>query len=196
MHTFYIKHRADENGRWSVFVCLWFGIHMGHTIYAQHRAPAPRTKFMHTKYIYRDDFNLHIGIKENDAFNRCAIQKYGIRNLVQCVCVLSWMSVYALTPDFRFYQLSRTECSPIPIRVDTIRTGQFNAHETEIEFETRTGVRCSQRSRLTTVCHHPSNFENIHLACDDTLRSTLNFYCVKNHINKHFEQTKIKEWKL
>lgn len=168
---------------------------MGHTIYAQHRAPPPRTKFMHTKYIYRDDFNLHIGIKENDAFNRCARYKNTKHYTIWCsACVLvAFMSLcvcVSVCPEYAYMRLG-TGFSVQPI-VSKLNVRQFRCKSIPFAPCKNRTIQCKKMKLNSKWKHTPvadvhdsqlyatiqDIFENILLACD-TLRSTLNFFSLR-----------------
>lgn len=173
---------------------------MGRTIYAQHRAPAPQNScilniFIETISIYilglrRTTHLIDARYKNTKHYTLFgAVRVLGSR---VCVCVVLNMRIrlgtgFSILPIVSNWMFANSDAGRYH---SAARTGQFNAWNwNRIRNESRCPVS-ARLSRLTTICHHPRYFENILLACD-TLRSTLNFYCVKNHINKHFEQTKI-----
>lgn len=120
--------------------------------------------------IYRDDFNLHIGIKQEiDAFNRCDTK---ILRRFRWVCASARMCV-RLGTGFSVYQLSQNEvfansrCSRIAICYRTIQCLKLKP-----KFENRD----SAQHYISVHCPMPNatiqDISYILLACD-TLRDRL-----------------------
>lgn len=154
----------------------------------QHQAPPHYVRNSCILNIFIETISIYILGLRRTTHLIDAIQKYYHYSRAHaCVCVCVSAGAYALAPDFRVLQLSQIEFSPIPTQsISFDSTSEIRA---EFKARARTVARVyvvSVTTRATTMPPSKIYILDKLLACD-TLRSTLNFYCVKNHINMHFE---------
>lgn len=151
------------------------------TIYSSIRAlddalsKRTHSTFMHTKYIYRDDFDLHIGIKENDDATFI---------IDATMCVRSFECAFTIDTEFSVLQLSQ------------LHFRQFQQQQKM----TATSLQDNSLPSKQILCHWTffTKKKNSWRIYATHYNRTLNVYCVKNQINKEFNRMNlnIKEWKL